>query len=209
MPMLEGFLPTPTLVRVKFRRWDDVLKTPTPPGKQPILMALHHFARGLALAATGKAADAGKERDAFAAALKAVPADAMYGERNKARDVLAVADNTLAAWIALAQNERKAAIELFRQAIAAEDALNYMEPPDWWLPTRETLGRVLLQAGQPADAEKTFRAELDRHPRSGRPLFGLLESLKAQKRAYESEMVKHQFDTAWKRADGSLKLDDL
>jgi tetratricopeptide (TPR) repeat protein len=209
MAMLEGFMPTPTLVLVKFRRWEEILKLPAPDAKQPIATALHHFARGMALAGTGKIADAGKTRESFTAAVKAIPADAMYGERNKAREVLAVADNTLAAWIALAQNDRKLAVELLRQAVAAEDALNYMEPPDWWLPTRETLGRVLLQAGQHAEAEQTFRAELARHPRNGRSLFGLMECLKAQNKDYESGMVRQQYEAAWQRADVPLKLDEL
>jgi tetratricopeptide (TPR) repeat protein len=110
MPMLEGFMPTPILVRVKFRRWDEIVKLPAPDARQPITTALWHFACGLAFAATGKDADAARERVSFTAARKNVPADAMYGDRNKAEDVLAIAESTLSAWIALARKDRKTAI---------------------------------------------------------------------------------------------------
>src|SRR5262245_58157628 len=43
-------------------------------------------------------------------------------------------------------------------------ALHYGEPPDWLLPVRETLGSVLLQNGAAAEAEKVFRADLERNP---------------------------------------------
>ena len=50
----------------------------------------------------------------------------------------------------------------------------------WQIPMREALGAALLAAGQPAEAEKVFRADLERNPRNPRSLFGLAESLKAQ-----------------------------
>ena len=80
-------------------------------------------------------------------------------------------------------------------------ALHYGEPPDWLLPVRETLGSVLLQNGAAAEAEKVFRADLERNPRSGRSLFGLAASLKAQQKEYAARLVQLEFQQAWKRAD--------
>jgi hypothetical protein len=74
---------------------------------------------------------------------------------------------------------------------------------------RETLGGVLLRSGQAAEAEKVFRADLERNRRSGRSLFGLRESLKAQKKIYDAEMVDQQFKAAWKNADVTLRVEDL
>ena len=39
-------------------------------------------------------------------------------------------------------------IVLNSEAVALEDDLTYMEPPDWFCPTRESLGGLLLQAGK-------------------------------------------------------------
>jgi tetratricopeptide (TPR) repeat protein len=210
MPMLEGFLPTPTLVLVRFRRWEDVLASPPPDEKRRIMTATWHFARGMAHAARDKVEDAEKEQQAFLAARDAVPAEAMVSDWNTACSVLEVAENVLGARIAVARKDRKTAIDLLKKAVAAEDALHYGEPPDWYLHARETLGGVLLQDGDAAAAEQVFRAHLERHRRSGRGLFGLAATLKAQKKDYAAPLVSLEFERAWKNADPqSLEVDDL
>jgi tetratricopeptide (TPR) repeat protein len=209
MPMLEGFLPTPTFVLLRFHRWDDILKLSAPDPKLPVASAIHHFARGMAFAATGKAEEAQKEREEFRRLRDAIPADAMYGMRNKVREVLAVPDGILDGNIAWGAKDAKAIASL-QAAAEAEDKLNYMEPKDWWIPARETLGRVLLATGNAAEAEKVFRADLERNPRSGRSLLGLRESLKAQGKDFAAKLVDQEFQAAWKNADGKpLTLDDL
>src|SRR2546421_2594217 len=54
MPMLESFMPTPTLVLVRFRHWDEIMKLPQPAREMPITVALWRFARGVADAANGR-----------------------------------------------------------------------------------------------------------------------------------------------------------
>jgi tetratricopeptide (TPR) repeat protein len=210
MPMLEGFLPTPTLVLVRFRRWEDVLASPRPDAKLPIATAVWHFARGMAYAAQGKLEDTEKEQKAFLAARDAIPGKAMYSDWNSARSVLEVAQGVLGARIAIARKSPKSAIAMLKQAVKAEEALHYGEPPDWFLHVRETLGGVLLQNGDAAEAEKVFRADLERNRRNGRSLFGLAASLKAQKKHYAAQMVQLEFQRAWKNADPQvLKVEDL
>ena len=97
-----------------------------------------------------------------------------------------------------------------RQAVALEDALTYSEPPDWYYPpTRESLGGALFAGGEHAEAEKVFRAELERNRRNGRALFGLAESLRAQGKTYAAALVRQEFERAWKNADTQLKIEDL
>jgi hypothetical protein len=133
----------------------------------------------------------------------------MYGQLNSAQDVLAIPESMLAAQIALADNDRQAALKCLEAAAQSEDSLNYMEPPDWYIPVRETLGRLLLKAGEPAAAEKAFRTDLEKHARNGRSLFGLYESLRAQGKMHAAESMQLQFRSAWKNADTELRLDDL
>jgi hypothetical protein len=91
-----------------------------------------------------------------------------------------------------------------------EDALAYGEPPDWFLPVRETLGAVLLGGGDAAEAEKVFRAGLTQHPRNPRCLFGLRESLKAQRNDHAAQMINIEFQRAWRNAEPQeLRLEDL
>jgi tetratricopeptide (TPR) repeat protein len=209
MAMLEGFMPTPTLILVRFRRWEEILQLPQPDPAQKISTALWRFARGLAYSATGKQAIAEEELKQFQASRDSIPVDAGYGPRNKAADVLAVAENLIRAQIAIGKDDSKQAIEALNTAVGAEDKLNYMEPKDWYIPVRETLGGVLLRNRLFAEAEKVFRADLDKNPRSGRSLFGLAESLKGQGKHYEASMVELEYQEAWKNADTKLRIEDL
>jgi hypothetical protein len=48
-----------------------------------------------------------------------------------------------------------------------------------------------------------------RHPRDGRLLFGLWQSLLTQRREDEGALVAQQFQVAWKDATVQLRLEDL
>lgn len=208
MPPLEGFLPTGVLVRVYFRRWQDVLNGKQPDAKLQITTALWRFSRGMAQAASGNLAEADNELQAFNDVIKAIPVDAPFGDHNKAHSVFAIASDILKAKIAQARKDTPTAIRLLQSAAKGEDGLNYIEPPDWYLPSRDYLGAAYLSAGDFAQAEKTFREELSHRPRSARALFGLAQSLKAQKKDYDAKLVDHQFQAAWKNADTKLRIED-
>lgn len=208
MQMIDSFLPTPTLVLVRFRRWDDILKSPEPAQTTPVANAFWHFGRGMAYAATGKIEQAQAEQKIFADAEKTFPADGVLG-LNSLTNIMKVANSMLGAKIAFAKSDRKTAIELLKQAVAAEDALRYDEPPDWVLPARESLGGALLLSGDYPEAEKVFRAALKQYPRSGRSLFGLLESLNRQGKKGDAAAVQKEFRAAWKNADTQLRIEDL
>jgi hypothetical protein len=200
MPMLEGFLPAPMLVLVGFERWDEILRLPAPDASLGITNAIWHFARGRAQAAKGNVADAEREQNLFRETAAKIPADATYDMLNTTADVVKVPENLLVGAIAGAKKDSKAEIDALNKAVAAEDALNYSEPPSWFPTVRPTLGRVLLADRQLADAEKIFRADLDRSPRDGRALAGLRDTLKAQGRDYEALQLDQQYRAAWKTA---------
>jgi tetratricopeptide (TPR) repeat protein len=206
MPMLEPFGAKTLYVLLRFARWDDVMRLPAGDAAHPLLNALSHFGRGVAQAALGNEQDPARERAAYAEARKAIPADADWGY-NKAKDVLAVADNVLDAWVARVNRDDAGAIEAWKRAVAAEDALSYDEPPDWFYPTRESLGAALVRASRFAEAEQVFRDDLARNPKNGRSLFGLTRALRAQKK--DASAVERQFRAAWKHADVSLRLEDF
>src|SRR5207248_282021 len=101
------------------------------------------------------------------------------------------------------------AISKLQDAVTVQDSLNYGEPPDWFFPVRESLGAALMADGNAPEAEKVFRQDLLQNPRNPRSLFGLSESLKAQKRDYDANFVDKQFQGAWKNADMKLTLANL
>ena len=117
---------------------------------------------------------------------------------------LKVADDLLVGEIALSRGDRKAAIAAMRMAAVSESKVNYAEPPDWDLPTREWLGRALMKDGQFSEAERSFREEIGRNPRSGRALFGLAEALARQGKDSSAALVRREFEAAWVKSDYKL-----
>ena len=208
MPMLEGFLPSVLFVRLRFSRWAEVLAAPEPAADAPVTRVLWHYARGVALAATGKPDEAEAARQAFAAAARSTPGETPFG-LNSAASVFKIAGGILDARIAAARGDRRAAVEAFRRAVAAHDALNYDEPPGWYYSVRESLGAALLLAGNPAEAERVFRQDLELNPRNARSLFGLAESLRRLGKTNDARKAQNEFEAAWKHADAPLRIEDL
>jgi len=200
MPMLEGFLPTPIVVLFAFEHWNDLLKLPAPDPSFVTTNAVWHSLRGVAFANTGKTAEAEQEQKQFRELAAKIPPEQMYDMLNNVGAVFKIHEHLLAAEIARSRHDDKAAIDSLKQAIAAEDALNYSEPPPWYPPVRPILGRVLLENKDFAEAEKIFRADLEKHPRNARALAGLRDCLNAQGRKYEADQIDQQFHAAWKVA---------
>ncbi len=196
-PMLEGFLGSKMLIQTRFSDWDAILKTPAPDAKLPTTTALWHFARGMARAATGKLEDAAIESRALLAAKQGISTEATIGFSPASR-ILDIASEVLNAKIAKEKHDYESAIQLLEKAVAAEDALDYVEPPDWYFPTRESLGSVLLAKGDYVQAEKVFRADLKKYPHNGRSLFGLQASLQALGKDEAAKVVKAELEIAWK-----------
>ena len=208
MPMLEMFSPYPLLTLVRFQKWDEIMKYRQPESDLRITGGFRHFARGLAFAENGSPDEAERELTALREKIKIISPETGFGN-STAHGVLKVAEELLAGEIALSRGDKKTAIELLRKAAAAEDAVNYNEPPDWDLPVREWLGRALLINGEYAEAEKVYRAELAKHPRNGRALFGLAEALNKQGKTASAQMVRREFEKAWEKADTKLSVENL
>lgn len=205
MPMIEGFATIPMFVLMRFHKWDQILKLPAPAAASQVSAAAWHFGRASALAATGKRKEAETAAQQFEAARAKVAAEAMMGN-NSAINIFNVASESLQARLA---SDRKTAIERWRKAVGAQDALAYDEPPGWYYPVRESMGAEMLLDGDAAGAEKVFREALAANPRNGRLLFGLLQSLQMQKRLTDAAYVQREFDAAWKNAPIKLTLDQL
>jgi tetratricopeptide (TPR) repeat protein len=104
---------------------------------------------------------------------------------------------------------REEAIALWTKAVAAADRVPYDEPPIWFYPVRESLDAALVLADQASEAERVFRADLERHPRNPRSLLGLRESLLKQGKDADAAWVQQAFEDAWKNADVAITLDSL
>lgn len=210
MPIAEMYAPYPIFILVRFHRWDEVLRLPSPNPSLPMTTAFWHFARGAAFAGKSQIEMAEAERKTLEAAYRDTPADLEFSMfSNKARTFLELATNILNARIAAAKGKHDQAIKYWEEAVKIEDGLYYGEPPEWFYPVRESLGAALLLHGQADRAEAVFRTDLQQYPRNPRSLFGLLRALEAQKKIANVEEVRREFDAAWKNADVPIEVGDL
>jgi Flp pilus assembly protein TadD len=122
-------------------------------------------------------------------------------EYNPAADLLGVAERVLSGWMAAGEGHVDDAVSALEEAVRREDALLYGEPPEWSVPARQDLGAVLLMAGQPAEAEQVFRADLAHFPQNGWSLHGLSLSLRRQGRSVEADSVGGEFLRVWAGSD--------
>jgi len=203
--MVQHMQLTPIFVKVRFGLWDDVLAEPAPPDDLPYITGMWHAARGLALAATAKTADAQKE---LAEVVKrkddpALKTLAVSGV-NVASALLAIANEVLTAEIATAEKRAPAAAQHFLAAATLEDSLTYMEPPDWPIPVRQLQGAAMLELGRAKEAEAAFRGDMKKFPDNGWSLSGLAASLERQGRTADAAAVKARFNDMWKAADISV-----
>jgi tetratricopeptide (TPR) repeat protein len=207
-PEAQSFLPTQAFVLVRFHRWAEIEQLPEPDKNWKQVHAVWRFARAMAYGGEGRLDQASAERGAFVAEVKAIPAKEVFGY-NTAGQIFEIATSMLDATIARAHHDYKRAASLLTKAALAEDALNYDEPPDWYLPPRESLGAVLLLDGHAGDAEAVFREELKQHAKNPRALFGLAEALHAQGKTSEEGAVRKEFTEGWKHADTELRIEEL
>jgi tetratricopeptide (TPR) repeat protein len=205
--MAEAFGAMPEEVLVRFGKWDEILAGADPSeGKDymPFTRAFHHAARAVALAAKGDAAAARAEQKLYVEAAARVPAEERMGQ-NFVKDVCAVATPMLEGEILVREGKVDEGIAQLRAAMKAEDALHYIEPPDWLVPVRHSLGAVLMKAGKFAEAEQLYREDLKRLPENGWSLYGLADSLKKQGKAAEAAEVEGRFKKIWAKADLEIR----
>jgi len=197
----EGFVAMPYEVLARFGLWDEILAAPDHPDYMPFTRAFRHAARGIAFAAKGDAKSARVEQALFEEGAKLVPAEETAGN-NTCRGILAVAAPMLEGEILAREGKIDDAVAKLREAVKAEDALRYDEPPGWILPVRHSLGATLMNAQRYAEAEQVYRDDLARLPNNGWSLFGLARSLRLQKKN-DPEVTKLDADYAkiWSKAD--------
>jgi tetratricopeptide (TPR) repeat protein len=192
----------PTLYHlVWFEQWDAVLREPRPAPELLVTTGLWHYARGRALAATGRNAEARSALDSLAAiqrdAPSRLPPGITLGFAPPAA-ILDLAQATLTGAIAAGERRWDDAVAALHLAVARGDSLTYNEPADWYPSPRLTLGTVLHAAGRAAAAEAVYRADLERNRNSGWALTGLERALTAQGKTAEAAVVRERLGS-WGR----------
>ncbi|MGR9114541.1 MAG: hypothetical protein ACU85E_02150 [Gammaproteobacteria bacterium] len=202
---LQHFYSIPMYTLALFGDWEAILNNPAPPSDLVYPTGIWHYARALALLRTGRPEAARFELESLERNI-ADPAiaDLTVFDLNSVQQLLRIGADILRGELAVQDKDFSAAVAYLQHAVDLEDSLNYTEPKDWYLPPRQVLGAVLLEAGKAEDAEQVYRQDLIYHPQNGWSLFGLMQSLRAQNKASEAESVQRQFDDVWADADVTL-----
>jgi tetratricopeptide (TPR) repeat protein len=203
---LEAFLAMRVHVLIRFGRWADVLELPVPadPELYSMTTAMRHYARGVALSATGRIEEAEAERALFGEAVVRVPATRMLFN-NTCADILAIAATMLDGELEYRKGNVDAAFTALERSIALDDNLPYDEPWGWMQPTRHAYGALLLEQGRIEEAEAVYRADLglddtlpraSQHPGNVWSLHGLHECLVRLGKEGEARIVAQQLKLA-------------
>jgi tetratricopeptide (TPR) repeat protein len=173
-PFVQGFMVVPYYALVRFGKWDEILAEQKPVYDASFTRGIWHYARGTALAATGRFDEAQQEL----VALQKIAADPAAAKEtpfsiNPPDAILRIAPEVLAGDLAFRRKEYDKAVAHFERAIRFEEALIYTEPPDWHAPVRHWLGAALLEANRPGEAEVVYWEDLRRNRDNGWSLWGL------------------------------------
>jgi tetratricopeptide (TPR) repeat protein len=194
VPAVEPVGAIPWYTMVTFGDWGGILAQPMPPADLRFTSAMAYYARGMAFSAGRRWAEA-------RAALDTVQRIAKSYAEGEPKVALSIAALALEGEMQLRSGKPRSAVATFQKAVAMEDQLNYTEPPTWYYPMRQSLGKAQLAAGDATAAEQTYRADLKQFPGNGWSLLGLRQSLEKQGRVKEANDLAVQQAAAWKDSD--------
>jgi tetratricopeptide (TPR) repeat protein len=202
---LQHYNSIPYFVKVKFERWDDILRMPLPDSALIYPRGVYHYARGMAYLGKKDLVRAQSELNKLMLVnqedtLKALT---IWGF-NSMHQILTIAQKVLAGELAAKQGRIDEGVRLLRDAVKLEDQLLYQEPPDWFFSVRHHLGALLLEAKRNAEAITVFIEDLRIFPNNGWALNGLEQAYRANKQADKAREVEKQFREAWAHADVKL-----
>ena len=211
VPLLHQFLVAPLFAYTRFGEWEFILKEPRPPQDSLFWTGMWHYARGMALTATGKLDEAKQELASLRinTAHESMDDYRVTFSRNGAKAILDIATEVLAGELSAKRGDNDKAIARLHRGILLEDNLIYNEPPDWHVPVRQALGAVLLETGRAAEAEAVYWQDLSLNRENGWSLFGLMQSLRAQGKEAQAAMIEKRFQKAWSQSDVALTASRL
>ncbi|MEZ5922332.1 MAG: hypothetical protein R3C60_13415 [Parvularculaceae bacterium] len=176
VPFSQPIKVAPYYAMVQFSSPDEILALEDPGKDVPFMRGIWHYARGEAFAKKGDAESARAEAVAISDIIAKADLSGLIGNQIPALGILKVAHLTVIARAAAAEGDMASAVEAMEEAVAEQDMLPYTEPAYWYYPARQTLGAMVLRAGDSARAEQLFMQALTEVPANGWAMAGLAEA---------------------------------
>jgi len=187
------------LTLVRFGRFADIAAMGDRPAGD-IAAGMWDFAHGYAAVRAGNAQAAKPYLDRMSTTIKSSTAVFKF---HSAKALLGPLAGILEGEIDRAAGRLAPAIASFERAVVLDDAIVIDDPEPLPFPARHWLGAALLDAKRFADAERVYRADLERHPHNGWSLTGLQLALKGQGKSTTS--VDADLRSSWARSDTPIK----
>ena len=208
-PWTQPIMAAPYFAHAQFSAPDTILGVSAPGDDFPYVKAMWHFARAIARVGQQDFTAAYAEGAAIARIEETVDFSDMIAGGVPAVNILRLAQQVIAGRMAQAQGDLAGAEDAFRNAVAIQDSLPYMEPPYWYHPVRRSLGAVLVAAGRPDEAVQVFRRSLLDSPNDGWALFGLMKAQEARKDTAAARVTEKLMKKAWAGDTDILELPRL
>lgn len=197
IPPMQPVRAAPYFAHVQFSSPETLLALPAPGEEFVLLRAMWHYARAVGFARKGMWDDSQREVDSIAAIEQKADFKPLADWGVPGANIVRTARLVAAGKLAEAKGELPSAITLFTQAVAAQDALPYTEPPYWYYPVRQSLGAALLKAGKLDEAEAAFRASFAKTPSNGWALRGLVEVYEKRGDKAAATATRKRFAATW------------
>src|SRR5213595_1396243 len=112
------------------------------------------------------------------------------------------------AWVAAAEGKKNEAVDVLRRASDSEDVLGkHPVSPGAFVPVREQLGSLLLEMGQPTEAQREFEAALKIYPGRFRGLYGAAQA--AEQTGDKQSVQRYYAQLAAQTAKAGSSRDEL
>jgi tetratricopeptide (TPR) repeat protein len=195
---------TPTLVDVRFGKWNNLLSATQPASSLNYANILWQFGRGMAYVQRSMMSEAKSALAQLQDRMKDTMLMIPLSPFSAAIDGAIVAENILIGTIAVKEKRYSDAIAAFEEAVVTEENMVYNEPRDWMLNPRQYLGNAYLKAGRIKEAKETFHQDLKNNAENGWSLFGLWQALTKEKKTAEAAKMLARFRKAFAKADVKL-----
>ncbi|AKA34481.1 tetratricopeptide repeat protein [Flagellimonas lutaonensis] len=206
LPFLQDFASTPLLAYTRFGKWNEILTIPYQGDDFKHLKLIWHYARSIAFLRKNNLKEAKEELQAITAMKDDPELENVIANYTNPTSIIAkVAYEVVSGEVAATEENLSKAIEHLEKAVELEDQLIYSEPAPWHIPSRQSLGAILIKAEKYGEAEKIYKEDLEQLRQNGWSLMGLYQSLKAQNKMDEAKKIKEEFDKAWEHADFEIE----
>jgi tetratricopeptide (TPR) repeat protein len=206
---IQAINAAPFFAAAQFATPAQILAMRAPDARLPYPTAMRHYARALAFAQQRNRAGFDGELARLAGMRKSAVFQSMIEQGVPATDLLQIAETVARARWAAAGGDHAGAARLYREAIAVEDRIPYMEPPFWYYPVHQSLGASLYRARRFDEAAEAFTAALARAPNNGWALYGLTEAERASGRKLQAAAAEAALKRAWAGDRRWLRMDRI